>query len=70
MPQEPTEEQIKEAQEQVLAAKQRGFITHLHEYGKSASEIEKLHARYVKDDAKRLEYMNGLREAILGGNAS
>jgi tRNA A37 threonylcarbamoyladenosine synthetase subunit TsaC/SUA5/YrdC len=67
---QPTDEQIKQACEMLKAAKQRGFINHLHANGKSAAEIEKLHARYVEDDAKREEYLGGLRTAILGAEAS
>jgi len=64
------EEHIKQAQEAISAAKQRGFISHLHALGKSASEIEKLHGRYVQDDAKRTEYLTNLRSAILGDNTA
>jgi tRNA A37 threonylcarbamoyladenosine synthetase subunit TsaC/SUA5/YrdC len=67
---EYTEEQIKEAQEQVSAAKQRGFINHLVVCGKSASEVQKMHNRYVQDDAKRQAHLDGLRLAILGENAA
>lgn len=68
--QEYTDQEIKEARAQVAAAKQRGFIEHLAACNKSASEIRSLHGRYVKDDAKRTEYLEGLRSAILGeGNA-
>lgn len=63
---EYTEEQIKEAQTAIEAAKQKGFIAHLHANNKSASEIRTMHERYVQDDAKRTEYLSGLREAILG----
>ena len=68
--QEYTEAQIKEARAQVAAAKQRGFIQHLHACGKSASEIQAKHTRYLQDDAKRLTYLEGLRSAILGGDAA
>ena len=61
-----TEQHIKEAQEAISAAKQRGFINHLAALGKSASEIQRMHSRYLRDDAARAEYLSNLREAILG----
>lgn len=64
--QEYTEAEIKQARAQVAEAKQRGFIEHLVACEKSASEVRSLHGRYVQDDAKRTEYLEGLRTAILG----
>lgn len=68
--QQYTDEQIKAAEEAISDAKQRGFIQHLHANDKSAAEIEKLHGRYVEDDAKRTAHMEGLHSAILGEEAS
>jgi hypothetical protein len=63
----PNEEQLKQAYALISAARQHGFITHLHAMGKSANEIAHLHDRYVPDSVARDQYLHGLREAISGG---
>lgn len=62
----PNEEQVKQAYALISAARQHGFITHLHTMGKSANEIARLHERYVPDSIARDQYLYGLSEAILG----
>ena len=62
----PTKQEIEEFADEIRVAKQAGFMAQMSGRGKSASEVRRLHARYVELDTKREEKYEGVRKAILG----